>query len=151
MSLILVPPLGFFLLWITARTWKTRIIVLAAFLLFAAGAAGAIIKSGIYGKLTDHSVPASGFDIAHDDRGHYTTKRILPYEWQIFREVVGEMRKTKPGMAVYRRDHLTVETAEREREVFERVAGRHDMYYDDVQGIYIKVTNLLSAPQAKKK
>lgn len=143
MSLIFVPPLGFLLLWITARTRRTRIIVLTAFVLFAVGVTGAFVKSGRYSRLKDHSIPQEGFDVSHDSRGRYVTKEILPFERQIFREVVREMRRTQPESIPSQSELIPIETAEPERKAFERVADRHDLYYDDVKGIYLKVTTQL--------
>lgn len=151
LSLIFVPPLGFFLLWITARSRRTRGIVLASFVLFLALAAGVFFKSGMYSRLRGPSIPSSGFDITHDSRGRYQTQEILPFERTIFSEVVREMQRIPPDYGGPKAEPLSMEAVQPEYKAFEIIASRRDMNVDDVKGIYLKVTTQLASGEKGKK
>lgn len=149
-SLIIVPPLGFFLLWLRARTRKGKIAVIVAFVIFSALATGAFFKIGVYARLKGPAIPESGFDITHDSRGRYETPKVLPFEWMIFSEVVREMRRLQPEYTIPDADTTSMEMIQPEYLAFEKVAGEHDMYPGDVKGIYLKVTSVLMKGGKKK-
>lgn len=150
LSLILLPPLGFFLLWSTARTRKSRMIFTVAFVVFLAVATGAFFKL-VYPRLKGPVIPAEGFDITYDSHGRYHAGKVLPFEWTIFIEVVREMRHLQPEHTVPKGDINSIEMVQPEYKAFESVAERHDLSIDDVKGIYIKVTNQLSQADKRKK
>lgn len=150
LSLIFLPPLGFFLLWSTARTRKSRMIVTVAFVVFLAVATGAFFKL-IYPRLKGPVIPPEGFDITYDSRGRYNTGKILPFEWTIFTEVVREMRHLQPEHTVPKGEINSIEMVQPEYKAFEMVADKHDMNIDNVKGIYVKVTTQLSQADKRKK
>jgi len=147
LSLIFVPPLGFLLLWITARSRRTRAIVLVCLALFMALGTAVYLKAGIRSYFQEPEVPPEGFDISHDSRGRYVTEKVLPFEWTIFQDVIREMRRIQPEYRVPEDELLPIEAVQPERKAFEIVADRHDMYYDEVKGIYLKVTTQLARGQ----
>ena len=150
LSLIILPPLGFFLLWGKARTRRSKSIVIIAFLVFLALVAAALFMLDIPSRLKGPVIPPEGFDITYNSRGGYNTPKILPFEWKIFNEVVQEMRRLQPEYTVPDTDILSIEMVQPEYKALERVTDRHDMEYEDVKGIYLKVSTQLAGVGKKK-
>lgn len=152
LSLIFVPPLGFFLLWTKARSRRGKLIVATAFLLFLALATGAFFRFEVSSRLKGPGIPPEGYDISHDDRGRYVNPEIQPLEWTIFAEVVREIRHLKQSdTSSADNEIMSIDTLRPDYKAFEKVADRHDMSYEDVKGIYLKVTTQLATKLKGKK
>ena len=143
LALIILPPLGLFMLWRSPRVLRVKIIISIIFVLLAGGAVAGIIKSGILGGAQE---PPGGYDVTLDSRGRYRTQEIFPFERTIFNAVVREMRKL-PAEHVSINDELTsLEMVQPERKAFQKVANRYGLDYEDVEAIYIKVSSQLRGP-----
>lgn len=144
-ALLVLPPLGLFLLWISPkRTRKAKIAITLVFVLLLAGTGAAIIATGYYKNWQEPPVPESGFDVFRTDRGAYRIARVLPFERDIFDEVVKELRKIqkRDGMS-----YAQTEASEIDDPVAMAVAivaERHGLDAIDVQAIYTKVSSKLA-------
>ena len=121
-----------------------KIAVSAVFAVLLIAASAAVVRSSLHEDWLHPRIPASGFDVSRDSRGHYMTKRVLPLERQIFNEVVRQVRAlsaetnwtSQRGEGVYSADPETI--------AVNRVAQRHGLDPEDVAMIYLKVSGSLA-------
>jgi hypothetical protein len=97
-ALLLVPPVGMLLLWMSPRSRGYKVTVTVATILFFATLAGIAWVTGYYEEIFEPPVPPSGFCYDRDNQGHYRIDRVLPLERQIFNEVVREKRRYQKEM-----------------------------------------------------
>lgn len=133
LALIILPPLGLLMLWRSPWTVRAKIAISAACLLLVA------VSFGIYGRIAGSAVPACGYDVKQDGRGHYRTSRILPFEYEVFGAVVREMREFRPVEVGLGADARTART-----KACDTVAAQYDLDYNDVEAIYMKVSSELA-------
>lgn len=143
-ALLVLPPLGLVLLWRSPHSKRMKIAVSTVFAVLLIVASAAVVRSGLHEDWLHPRIPASGFDVSRDSRGHYKIKRVLPLERQVFNEVVRQVRAlsaetnwtSQRGEGVYSADPETL--------AINRVARRHNLDPDDVSMIYLKVSGSLA-------
>ncbi len=144
LALVIVPPLGLFMLWRSPRSLRAKVAGSVAFLLFLAVGYTTVMETGIYARFTQTEDPAWGYDVSYDSRGRYRTPRILPLEREVFNGVVHEMRTLQAEYTISDEEITSIEMAQPEAKAFEIVAEQHEeLTYDEVKAIYLKVSTLL--------
>lgn len=143
-ALLVVPPLGFFLLWMSPRSRKFKTTLSVVVVLLFAAAAGVMWQTEYYKNFMPQSVPASGFDVERDGRGHYRIDRVLPFERQIFNEVVEEMRRLQKeqGPSYSQTEARAMEDPE--TKAVDIVAVRNSLDGSEVEAIFMKVSSKMS-------
>lgn len=144
-ALLLIPPLGLYLLWRSPRTVLVKSVVSVLLIVFLAGAAFGVVKTGIYARITGSDIPPEGFCVDKDSRGHYVIPRILPREGEIFGAVVREMRRDQRMLRPQTDIEIpSLDAIQPEARAVEIVAEREGLTYEEVQSIYLKVSSLLA-------
>jgi hypothetical protein len=144
LALLILPPLGLFLLWRSPRSRRAKIVVTLIFVLLVTGAGAAFVKSGLYGNWANPPMPASGFDVTRDRQGRYQIERVLPFERQIFNEVVREIKKLSESTNWTSEKGVNIYSADPETIAFNRIGQRHGLDPEDVGAIYMKVSSGLT-------
>ena len=142
-ALVILPPLGLLLLWLSPRTNKAKTVITVIYVLLLSIGAVFFLRSDYYGTWVHPRIPASGFDVSRNKQGRYAQTRVFPFEQQIFNEVVYEEKRlsqssnwtTEQGLAIYSSDPETM--------AVNIVAKRHNLEPEDVSSIYLKVTSHL--------
>jgi len=140
LGLVILPPLGLFMLWRSSRTLRVKIVVSTVLVLVVGAAVVGLAEVANHKRLAAEDVPPSGFDVTYDSRGHYRNNRILPLERDVFNAVVSEMRRPQPMQAVPPGEIVSEEMVHPEAKAFEVVADRFGLDYEDVKAIYLKVS-----------
>ena len=140
LALVFIPPLGLFRLWKSARTLRFKTLMTAVVVLLAACVLTIAFKPGFLYK------PANprAFDVRIDDRGYYINPQLLPFEQDIFRKVVKEMRLIKLQKRFEPPETVYVDEIQPDEVVFKNVAAAQNMDYDAVKAIYLKVASQLT-------
>lgn len=140
-ALVLLPPLGLFLLWRAPRSWRYKTALTVAAFLFYALLAGAAWKAGFYDDYVEPPVPASGYCIERNQRGHYRIDRVLPFEREIFQEVVEQERKYTKETGASPSQADSEELDDPESRAITTVADNHGMDSTEVLAIFMKVSS----------
>jgi hypothetical protein len=143
-ALLLVPPVGLLLLWMSPRSRGYKVMVTVATVLFFAALAGVVWVTGYYEELIEPSVPATGFCYDRDHQGHYRIDRVLPLERKIFNEVVREKRRNQAELETSLDQTVDRTSDDPETRAIGTVAERHNLDTTDVQAIFMKVSSKLA-------
>lgn len=139
-ALLLVPPLGMLLLWMSPRSRAYKATVTVATILFFAALVGVAWVTGYYQEMIEPPVPASGFCYDRDRQGHYRIDRVLPFERQIFNEVVREKRRYEKETGSSFSQTVGGMIDDPETKAIAAVAERNDLDTTDVQAIFMKIS-----------
>lgn len=144
-SLIILPPLGFVLLWKSPRSPRAKLVVSVLFLAFLTGAFVGSVRTGLYDRYVLHKQPSGDvFDVRMDSRQVYVTDEVLPFERKVFSAVVRQMRTYETRVAPdLTRDIVDLDALVAGTRAFEAVGDEYGLDYEDVQKIYRKVSYLL--------
>lgn len=143
-ALVILPPLGLYLLWASPRSrWAKAAITIAVLLLFGSLHV-TFVKYGIYREWIEPPVPESGFAVTRDSRGQYEIQRILPFERKVFNEVVVEIKRASKDTSWTSLQGSSIYAADPESRAFGTVARRYSLDPADVELIYMKVSSQLS-------
>jgi hypothetical protein len=145
-ALLVMPPLGFVLLWKSPRTRRAKAVVSVLFLAFLITAFAGAVRTGIYAKYVEAKQPSDDvFDVRMDSRSNYMSHEVLPFERKVFAAVVSQMRSNHdPQKIDFSRDIVDIDTVSAGTKAFEAVGDEYGLDYEDVRKIYRKVSSLLA-------
>ena len=143
-ALLILPPLGLYLLWRSPRSNRVKVFVTVVLILLVGVGRVAYVKSGIYEKWAEPPIPESGFDVTRDSRGGYEIERILPLERKVFNDAVKEMRRTSKDPSWTSLQGVSIYTADPESRAFSIIAKRYGLDTSEVELIYMKVSSRLA-------
>ena len=141
LALLVVPPLGLFVLWRSPRERRVKIVVstILAFLI-----AGVVVGAArTHDRWAGKRVPEYDYDVTMNSRNRYRTPEILSQERLIFNEVVQETRRSRVNSFM---DAYTAEgpnVTQPQTRAFAIVAKRRGLDPDVVAAIYRKVSSQL--------
>ena len=143
-ALLLVPPVGLLLLWMAPRSRGYKATVTVVTILFFAALVGVAWVTGYYQEIIEPPVPASGFCYDRDNQGHYRIDRVLPFERQIFNEVVREKWRYQTEMGSSFSQTVVRMMDDPETRAIAAVAERHNLDTIDVQAIFMKISSKMA-------
>jgi len=143
-ALLILPPLGLYLLWISPRSNRVKVFVTVVLILLLGVGRVAYVKSGIYEKWAEPPIPESGFDVTRDARGRYEIERILPLERKVFNDAVREIKRASKDPSWTSLQGEAIYAADPESRAFSTVGRRYGMDPLDVELIYMKVSSRLA-------
>jgi hypothetical protein len=140
-ALIILPPLGLYLLWKSHRELQDKIYMTIVFAVVFIGASALLVHSGV---LQRYDEPIGGYDIATDQLGHYKNPRILPFENRVFTAVVGQLRKLGSNNKAISVDIESLEDIQPGYKAYQIVGDEFGIPPEDVEQIYLKVSSHLA-------
>lgn len=145
-TLIVIPPLGFVLLWRSPRTQRAKAAASVLFLVFLTTAFVGTVQTGLYTRYVQHRQPPGDvFDVRMDSRSNYVSAEILPYERQIFAAVVRQMRiRQERATGDIHSEIDDIDAISPGTRAFRAVADEYNLDYEDVRKVYRKVSSLLA-------
>ncbi|HUV05581.1 MAG TPA: hypothetical protein VMX94_10795 [Armatimonadota bacterium] len=145
-ALVIVPPLGLFMLWKSPWSRLAKVVVSALCVLLIAGAV--VGAARIHNRWSGKKIPECGYDLTMDSRNRYRTPDILPLEREVFNAVVREMRRPQIISPINAYSAEGPNLSQPQTRAFAIVAERHNLDPDVVAAIYRKVSSHL-APRGR--
>jgi len=140
--MLILPPLGFFMLWKSRRRPIHKIVVSVLVLVVLAVGVVAAVRMDVYGRMFPPEIPPTTFDVRTDSRGRYINRNISELEREIFNQVVHELRQR--GTRIPRAgEELTADMVFQEYAAYEMVAYENGLEPEEVRDIYMKVSLLM--------
>lgn len=141
-AMLVLPPLGFLMLWKSRRRPIHKIVVSVLVLAVLAVSVVAAVRTDVYGRMFPPEIPPTSYDVRTDSRGRYINTNISELEREVFNQVVYELRHVSTRIPTAG-EELTADMVFHENAVYELVAYEHDLEPEDVRDIYMKVSLLM--------
>lgn len=137
---LVIFPLGFFFLWSSPCSLRSKLVITFLFVAIVGGMAVGVVSSGLYDRMRGAHEFVGEYDTSMDSRGNYRTPEILPFEREVFSAVVRKMRKLQNEYSPQPED-MSLDVIIPEAKAFQSVAEEKGIPVEDVQQIYFKVSH----------